>query len=50
MTGVYRADRRLRTVWHPWPEHDLIVTDWGNLSVKTGEYKGQLNTGEFVEI
>lgn len=50
MTSIYKTDRRLRTVWHPWPEHDLIVTDWGNLTVKTGQYKGQLNTAEFVEL
>lgn len=50
VTAIYRSDRRLRTVWHPWPEQEVIFTDWGNIAVKTGDYKGQLNTAEFVEI
>lgn len=40
----------LRHVYHPNPESELILRDNGNLNVFTGDIKGQLNTGEFIEI
>ena len=48
--AAFAADPRLRSVWHPDPKEWLIVTDNGNLHVLQGERKGQLNTGEHVEI
>ncbi len=41
---------RLRNVWHPKPEHNLVVAENGSINVFKGDYKGQLNTGEFIEI
>jgi hypothetical protein len=48
--AAFAADPRLRSVWHPEPAEWLIVTDNGNLHVLQGERKGQLNTGEHIEI
>lgn len=50
VTALYKQERRLRTVWHPWPEHDLIVTDWGNIRVLAGPYKGQLNNSDLIDL
>ena len=40
----------LRNVYHPNPETEIIIRDNGNLNVFVGDIKGQLNTGEFIEI
>lgn len=40
----------LRHVYHPAPESELILRDNGNLNVFVGDIKGQLNTGDFIEI
>ena len=41
---------RVRTVWHPDPLHDLIHTDNGNIAVKKGAVRVQLNTAQFVDL
>lgn len=41
---------RLRNVWHPDPVHNLVMCANGNINVFQGDYKGQLNTGVFIEI
>jgi hypothetical protein len=40
----------LRTVWHPAPEGELITCQNITIAVLQGDVKGQINTGEFVEI
>lgn len=50
MTETFKADNRLRNVWHPSPNADLIVTDNGSINVFKGAIKGQVNTGELIEI
>jgi hypothetical protein len=37
-------------VWHPDPVHNLVMCANGNINVFTGPYKGQLNTGDYIEI
>lgn len=40
----------LRNVWHPEPRAHLIHTDNGNLNVWPGEVRGQVRTGEKIDI
>lgn len=41
---------RIRNVWHPKPEHNLVIAENLSVNVFEGPYKGQLNTGEFIDI
>lgn len=41
---------KLRTVWHPQPLSSLIHTDRGNIAVLCGANRGQLSSGQFVDI
>lgn len=40
----------LRNVWHPDPGAQIIICPNVSINVFVGEKKGQLNTGEFIEI
>lgn len=41
---------KLRTVWHQEPRSDHIYTDRGNILVRVGTPRGQLSSGQFVDI
>jgi len=41
---------KLRTVWHPDPLHDHILTDHATIAVQKGLVRGQLNTAQFVDL
>lgn len=41
---------RIRTVWHPEPLWEHIETNVGNILVKKGAVRVQLNTAQFVDL
>lgn len=43
-------NKKLRHVFHPNPQHNLIHRESGNLNVFVGPIKGQLSTGEFIDL
>lgn len=44
------AEPRLRNVWHPAPEQTMVVCANGNINVFEGPQRGQLNTGEYIDV
>lgn len=40
----------VRTVWHPSPGCELLVTDNGNVRVVVGEQRAQVSDASFVEL
>lgn len=44
------AEPRLRNVWHPTPGQGIVICANGNINVFEGPQRGQLNTGDFIEI
>lgn len=50
MIELTDSEPRLRNVWHPAPEGSLIVTPNVTLNVFEGPVKGQINTGDLVDL
>lgn len=50
MRHLAHSEPRLRNVWHPAPQQAMVVCANGNINVFEGPQRGQLNTGDFIEI
>ena len=40
----------IRTIWHPAPPSDILLTDNGNIRVLVGEQKAQRADASFIEL